>query len=89
MPTLRQRHMITESDQLAKAIDYAAQIRPDLRDERADLLRYIIDLGIQSVDAELLAGIESRKKAIAEASGSMTGIWPENWRELMRAEWPE
>lgn len=81
--------MITESDQLASAIDYVAQTRPELRDERAELLRYIIDLGIQAMDAEILAGIESRKKAITQAAGSLTDIWPENWRELIRSEWPE
>lgn len=81
--------MITESDQLASAIDYAARARPELRDERAELLRYIIDLGIQAMDAEILAGIESRKKAITQAAGSLTDIWPENWRELIRSEWPE
>ena len=49
MPTLRNRHMITETDQLANALDHAATVYPDLRDERAELLRRLIERGIQSV----------------------------------------
>lgn len=88
MPTLRQRHMITESDQLAEALDHAAKIYPDLRDERAELLRYLIERGIQSLDAEYNEKVEARKNAIREVAGSLSGVWPENYLEEMRAEWP-
>lgn len=80
--------MITESDQLAEALDHAAKIYPDLRDERAELLRCLIERGIQSLDAEYNEKVESRKKAIREVAGSMSGVWPENYLEEMRAEWP-
>lgn len=80
--------MITESDQLASAIDYAARARPELRDERAELLRYIIDLGIQTISAQRDEEIEARQKAIHEAAGSFSGIWPENYLDELRAEWP-
>lgn len=81
--------MITESDQLAAAIDRAAQVCPDLTGERADLLRYIIDRGIETIDAERQKAAQVRKKAIMEVAGSLSGVWPENWREEMRAGWPE
>jgi hypothetical protein len=71
--------MITESDALAKAID----------DERAELLRRLIDRGIESVEAEFNKQIEARRKAVMEVAGSLSGIWPANWREEMRAGWPE
>jgi len=80
--------MITESDQLAEALDHAAKIYPDLRDERAELLRYLIERGIQSLDAEYNEKVEARKKAIREVAGSLSGVWPENYLEEMRAEWP-
>lgn len=80
--------MITESDQLAAALDWAAQICPEISDERADLLRYIIDRGIQTIQAERNEAIEARQKAISEVAGSMSGIWPENYLEELRAEWP-
>jgi len=81
--------MITESDALAKAIDDAARLWPEVKDERAELLRRLIDRGIESVEAEFNEQIESRRKAVMEVAGSLSGIWPANWREEMRAGWPE
>jgi hypothetical protein len=81
--------MITESDALTKAIDDAARLWPEIADERAELLRRLLDRGIQSVEAEFQEQIESRRKAIMEVAGSMPGVWPSNWREEMRAAWPE
>ena len=81
--------MITESDALAKAIDDAARLWPEVKDERAELLRRLIDRGIESVEAEFNEQIEARRKTVMEVAGSLSGIWPSNWREEMRAGWPE
>ena len=81
--------MITESDALAKAIDDAARLWPEVKDERAELLRRLIDRGIESVEAEFNGQIKARRKAVMEVAGSLSGIWPANWREEMRAGWPE
>lgn len=80
--------MITESDQLAEALDRAAKLCPEIRDERAELLRYLIDRGIQAVTAEQDEAIEARKKAILQVAGSLSDVWPENYLEELRAEWP-
>jgi hypothetical protein len=80
--------MITESDALAKAIDDAARLWPEVKDERAELLRRLIDRGIESVEAEFNEQIEARRKAVMEVAGSLSGIWPENYLEELRAEWP-
>ena len=80
--------MITESDQLARALDHAAKVYPELVNERAELLRCLIERGIQSLEAEYDEAIEARKKAIREVAGSMSGIWPENYLEELRNEWP-
>ena len=80
--------MITESDQLARALDHAAKVYPELVNERAELLRCLIERGIQSLEAEYDESIEARKKAIREVAGSMSGIWPENYLEELRSEWP-
>lgn len=81
--------MITESDALARALDNAARIWPDLEDERAELLRRLIERGIEVVDAESDAMIAERQKTVLALAGTMSGLWPENWREEFRAEWPE
>lgn len=81
--------MITESDQLAKALDHASKVYPELVDERAELLRCLIERGIQSLEAEYDEALEARKNAIRGVAGSMSGVWPADWREQMRSEWPE
>ena len=88
MPTLRNRHMITESDALAKAIDNAARLWPELADERAELLRRLLDRGIESVEAEHNELLKTRRKVVMEVAGSLSGVWPENYLEELRAEWP-
>jgi precorrin-6B methylase 1 len=65
--------MITESDALAKAIDDAANLWPDIADERAEILRRLIERGIESVETEV---------------NEKLGIWPENYLEELRSEWP-
>jgi hypothetical protein len=80
--------MITESDALAKAIDEAANLWPDLADERAEILRRLIERGIESIETEVNEKLEARRKAVLEVAGSLSGIWPENWREEFRSEWP-
>jgi hypothetical protein len=80
--------MITESDALARALDEAARIWPECADERAELLRRLIDRGIQAVDAEFAEFVAERQKKVMELAGSMSGLWSENWREEFRSEWP-
>lgn len=80
--------MITESDALAKAIDEAANLWPDIADERAEILRRLIERGIESIETEVNEKLEARRKAIREVAGSMSGVWPENYLEELRSEWP-
>jgi hypothetical protein len=80
--------MITESDQLAKALDHAAKVYPELVDERAELLRCLIERGIQSLEAEYDEAIEARRNAIRGVAGSLSGVWPENYLDELRSEWP-
>jgi hypothetical protein len=80
--------MITESDALAKAIDNAARLWPELADERAELLRRLLDRGIESVEAEHNELLKTRRKVVMEVAGSLSGVWPENYLEELRAEWP-
>lgn len=88
MPTARPRHMITESDRLAEALDAAGEIWPDERGERAALLRRVIDAGIDSVETVATQRRERRVRAVATAAGALTGTWPKDWRDDARDEWP-
>ncbi|MDQ1744816.1 MAG: hypothetical protein QOE23_3155, partial [Pseudonocardiales bacterium] len=45
MPTTRPRHLITETDPVAKALDDAAKRWPEDRDSRAKLLLHLVEEG--------------------------------------------
>lgn len=80
--------MITENDRLSTALDTAAELWPEFRTERAELLRRIIDAGIHALEHEAHEKAAARVKAIRTLSGSLTGVWPADWREELRDEWP-
>ena len=89
MPTARARHMITETDEIAAAIDAAAVRWPELAGERAELLRRLIAENGRALMLEAGDATARKRLAIQVAAGSMTGVWPEGWLEELRSEWPE
>lgn len=88
MPTARPRHMITESDRLAVAIELAAKLWPEELGERAQLVRHILEIGIQAVEAQANESEKARLDAIARAAGSLPSVWPNSWLEEARSDWP-
>jgi hypothetical protein len=83
MPTTRPRHTLTETDDIASALDDAALIWPDLRGDRGALLRRLVEAGHASV--RVSGGVHA---LISTASGAATGAYPRNARAELLAEWP-
>ncbi len=88
MPTSRPRHMITETDALAAALERAADLWPEDASDKGRLLRRVLSAGIESVETAQIKRLESRRSAIEQAAGSLTGVWPADWRSSARDEWP-
>jgi hypothetical protein len=88
MPTNRPRHMITESDQLSEALASAAELWPEAKGDRGRLLRHVLEAGIETVTKGHNDRRSLRRAAIAHAAGSMTEVWPEDWRRDAMGEWP-
>lgn len=80
--------MITETDDLALALDKAAGLWPEDRNKRAELLRHIIDQGSAAVHSMTEKKVQQRLAALENINGLYTDLWPENWREEMLQEWP-
>jgi hypothetical protein len=80
--------MITESDQLADALREAGHLWPDLRDDRGALVRRILGAGIETILSQRDERESARRGAIHQIAGSMTGIWPRDWRQELLDEWP-
>ena len=89
MPTTRPRHIITETADIASALDDAARRWPEDADSRATLLRHLVDEGHRSVAEWRAKAREERLLAIRRAAGSMTGVFGPGYLEELRREWPE
>ena len=87
MPTTRPRHFVTETDDVADALDRAAERWPGL--SRSQLL---VRLALEADRAAVLtdeARRRRRRKAIAELSGCLTGVYEPGYLDALREDWPE
>jgi hypothetical protein len=83
------RHMITETDDVERALDEASLIWPELKGDRSGLLRRIIERGAESVHESREVRLAARRAAIRETSGMLPGVYPPNAAQLLKDEWPE
>jgi len=79
--------MLTETDEIAAALNDAAVAWPELRGDRGALLRRLIEAGRNSVRVGDRSG--GVRALLAEASGAATGAYPRGARAELLAEWPE
>jgi hypothetical protein len=87
MPTKRPRLMITETDQVAAALDAAAARWPEVRSRRELLLR-LVETGSATIRQERGDETENRVAAIRRASGALTGTYEPGYLERLRGDWP-
>jgi hypothetical protein len=81
--------MITESDDLSLALDRAATLWPELADNRTALLRRILEQGMLAMSTQAGERLATRTAAIADIERDFDGLWPEDWLEKMKSEWPD
>lgn len=88
MPTTRPRHTLTETDELAAALDEAARRWPEDADSRSRLLLRLIEAGQQALDEERKRRRRRRLAAVERTAGALTGVYPSGYLEQLRGEWP-
>jgi hypothetical protein len=89
MPTNRPRHTLTETDELAAALNEAARRWPADAGSRPRLLVRLIETGQRTLEAEREHDRERRIAALERAAGALTGVYPPDYVEQLRREWPE
>jgi hypothetical protein len=87
MPTTRPRLTITETDEVAAALDAAAARWPDVRSRRELLLR-LVEQGREVIDRDLDDETARRREAIHRTSGALTGAYEPGYLERLRDDWP-
>jgi hypothetical protein len=85
VPTTRPRLTITETDDVARALDEAATRWPEVESRRELLLR-LVEQGRAALaqDGEAAA----RRDAIRRTSGALTGVYEAEYLTRLRDDWP-
>ena len=87
MPTERPRPTITETDDVAEAIDLAAERWPETPSRRELLLRLVAQ-GRNVIERERDDQAERRREAIRRTSGALTDVYELDYLERLRDDWP-
>jgi hypothetical protein len=88
MPTTRPRHVITETENIARALDDAANRWPEDRDNRRQLLLRLIDEGHRAATEQGRQDVARRQAAVAATSGILTGVYGKDYLAELRKDWP-
>jgi hypothetical protein len=86
MPTTRPRHFVTETDDLAAALDEAARRWPGL--SRSQLLVRLALEGHHAAEQRRDERRRRRLEAIRAYSGCLTGVYGRDYLKHLREDWP-
>lgn len=86
MPTARPRHQITETPEVARAIDRAALRWPG--EPRAKLLLRLVASGEAVLDHEREREVEAHRRAVDASSGAYADAFAPDFLRELREDWP-
>lgn len=86
MPTTRPRHLVTETDELARALDSAAQRWPGV--SRPQLLVRLALTADQDAARSEQQRRARRLAAVHRHSGMLSGAYGPDYLERLREDWP-
>lgn len=89
MPTNHPRHAITETEEISEALGLARRAWPDLGDRPGALLRRLILEGRNMLAHNTTERMRKRRQAIADTSGTFTGMFGADYLEDLREDWPQ
>ena len=85
MPTIHRRHAVTETEDIAAALEVARNAWPELADKPGALLRQLILAGEQALEARRSRAVEGRRQTIERTAGALTGVYRSGiWRKFAR-----
>jgi hypothetical protein len=88
MPTTRNRYTLTETDELAEALDAAARRWPEDAGSRSRLLLHLVQVGQEAISGELERRRARRQAAVERTHGQFHGMYGRGYLERLRDEWP-
>jgi hypothetical protein len=88
MPTTKPRHTLTETEDLAAALDAAARRWPGDAGSRTRLLLRLVEAGERAINSEHELDLARRRAAVERTAGALTGVYAPGSLEQLRDEWP-
>ena len=89
MPTARPRHTITETDEVARALDEAAQRWPEDAGTRGRLLVRLVEAGQAAINGDRDSERNARRQAVRRTAGILTGVYRPDELKRLREDWPD
>lgn len=87
MPTTRPRHQVTETPDVARALDLAARRWPD--EPRSRLLLRLVQAGSNALEERGTEEARHRIAAIDATSGKYADTFSDGYLDELRKDWPE
>lgn len=88
VPTTRHRYVLTETDELAAALQLAAKRWPQDAGSGSKLLLRLIRVGEQAIGHEHEQVRAQRREAVRRTHGQFRGVYGPGYLERLRDEWP-
>ncbi len=88
MPTSHPRHTITETSEVAGALDDAARHWPEQASKRGQLLLQLVREGHRAIEHEDAQAQVRRREAVQRTAGALTGAYPPGYLKRLRDDWP-
>lgn len=89
MPTTKPRYPITETADVAEALEVAANRWPEDRDRPRVLLLRLIAEGVSALRSADEQRIAERRAALQRTAGSATDLFDVGYLDRLRGDWPE
>lgn len=86
MPTVRARHQITETEEIAAALDVAAGRWPD--ESRSDLMRRLILTGARALAESPIERTLEIELALTELA-DLADCYPDGYLDRIRRDWEQ
>lgn len=87
MPTTRPRHQVTETPDVARALDLAARRWPN--EPRSKLLLRLVQAGSDAIEEGHTEEARHRLAAIEATSGKYADAFSDTYLDELREDWPE
>ena len=88
MPTSHPRHTVTETSDVANALDDAARHWPEQASRRGQLLLRLVKEGHRALEREDAETQSDRRAAVERTAGALTGAYPPDYLKRLRDDWP-